>query len=88
MSPSRRDMVADTVLGGETASLLDMPRAAAGAREDAFSRAFETGAGKGYTGIEERSGAGAGGEQRKRVCLLSAGRMADSVVVLFSCVVR
>lgn len=52
------------VLGGETASLLDAPRAAP-AEGDPFSRAFETGrGGGGYTIIEERTGGGPEGESR------------------------
>eukprot|EP00904_Undaria_pinnatifida_P000200 jgi/Undpi1/10180/HiC_scaffold_28.g12633.m1 len=52
MGPQRREMTA--VVGGETTSLLNAPRtaaaaaaAAAEAHEDPFSRAFETGGGRG-----------------------------------------
>lgn len=59
MAPSPRGMVVDTVLGGETASLLDAPSGAAtgSAGGNAFSRAFETGR-QPYTVIEERLGGG------------------------------
>lgn len=51
--------MASTVLGGETASLLDVPKAASGSRAggNALSRAFETG-GQPYTAVEERVGGG------------------------------
>lgn len=67
MGALRREMVTHdhptAVLGGETASLLDAPRAIP--EGDPFSRAFETGrGGGGYTAIEERTGGGPEGERR------------------------
>ena len=71
MGPQRREMTA--VLGGETTSLLNAPRtaaaeaaAAADAPEDPFSRAFETGRGRGGSpATVERAEDGAGGEPKR-----------------------
>lgn len=61
MTQAKTQGAAAAVLGGETASLLDVPRAPS--EGDPFSRAFETRTGGGgYDVIKERAGGGPEGD--------------------------